>query len=451
MRRYLLAGLLLIVCALAGFAAALGLTPVFLINAPSVGASIGAKLLCSAEYVMGQSRDQAFDDLVQYSPILSQLTITYDQQARAVDTSLFGLSATRASYLPGLGCAVEYTASDPREAIVVATPELQQGMWPGGDTVPVPAADVQDVLDAIVVRDNATGLNTRAMLVVQHGELIAESYAQQTETTTPLLGWSMSKSLMAIMLGNLEMRGLIDLSATPDIAQWTDDGRADISIEHLLTMTDGLEFSEEYSPGDDVTAMLFTSASMADYALSRPLANPPGEVFSYSSGTANILSSIYTQTLGSPQAAYDNFITHIAEPLGFRNAVFEVDASGMFAGSSYFYAAARDWARMGQLMLNEGRINGEQVVTPDWVRRATTPNASQNERSYGYQWWLNSGDARLRLPDLPASTFYANGNRHQYVVVVPEFDAVIVRLGWTQGGYPANRNFAEILAALDSN
>ena len=117
-------------------------------------------------------------------------------------------------------------------------------------------------------------------------------------------------------------------------------------------------------------------------------------------------------------------------------------------GSSYFYASARDWARMGQLMLNGGVINGHRLVTKDWVARATSPNQSENDKAYGYQWWLNRGNESLRFPELPEDVYYANGNRQQLVMVFPSQQAVIVRLGWTSGRYPVADNFAQILEAL---
>ena len=134
--------------------------------------------------------------------------------------------------------------------------------------------------------------------------------------------------------------------------------------------------------------------------------------------------------------------------MGFQHAVFETDASGVFMGSSYFYASARDWARIGQLMLNGGVINGQRLVTESWVSRATSPNQSDNDKAYGYQWWLNRGNEKLRFQALPKDLFYANGNRQQLVMVFPSQKAVIVRLGWTSGRYPVTDNFAKILNSL---
>jgi len=448
MRKLILVTPILLIVVILSLASLAGITPTFIVYGPGVGSGIGTKLLCSAEYVMGQDREQAFTDLVQYSPILNELSIEYEPATQSVSASLFGLASKRASFVPGLGCAVDYADYAAREELLVQESGRSATAWPAGSGVNTIDSRLQMLLDEMVTRDNEQGLNTRALLLVRGQQIVAESYGQGTDVDSPLLGWSMAKSLMSIMLGNLELRGLLDFSSSPGFAQWQNDERAEIRIQDMLTMTDGLEFSEEYNPGDDATAMLFTEPSMSDFVLQQALVNPPGEFFNYSSGTANLLSRLHHDTLGGSQAAYDDFMAEIYAPMGFQNAVFEVDASGVFAGSSYFYASARDWARLGLLMLNGGEINEQRLVSTDWVSRASTPNQSSNDRAYGYQFWLNSGNANLRFPDIPADAYYANGNRQQLVMIIPSQEVVIVRLGWTGGRYPVNENFAQILQEL---
>lgn len=448
MIKKLLVGLVALVVLLFGGLYFVGITPAFIVYGPGVAAGIGSKLLCSAEYVIGNEREQAFQDLVQYSPILSQVSVDYNDQAKTVSASLYGISQATASYIPGLGCTVDYRGYDTRNSLVVKNVSKSNAPWPAGSSVTTIDSGLQRLLEEILATDNEAGLNTRALLVVNSGEIKAEAYGQGMHSESKLLGWSMAKSLNSIMLGNLEMRGLIDLNAEPGFEQWAGDDRAAIKTSDMLTMTDGLDFSEEYNPGDDATAMLFTAPSSSDYVLQQPLAYEPGTHFNYSSGTANLLSRLYTETLGSPQAAYDDFIEAVFKPMAFQNAVFETDASGVFMGSSYLYASARDWARMGQLMLNEGTINGHRIVTEDWVTRATSPNGSMNSKAYGYQWWLNRGNEDYRFQALPEDMFYANGNRQQLVMIFPSLDTVIVRLGWTAGPYPLSSNFSRILDKL---
>ncbi|MFK7865546.1 MAG: serine hydrolase domain-containing protein [Pseudohongiellaceae bacterium] len=426
-------------------AAAAGFPPAFILKAPGVATGIGAKLLCSSRFVSGFSETQSLDDLVQYSPLLDLLEVEIDSSSKTVAASFLGLSHKTASFIPGLGCSVDYQNYATREGISTSALSTSDAPWPGGDGEISLRSDVQKLLEEQLAADNESGFNTRALLVVANGAIVGEAYAQETNAQTPLLGWSMAKSLTSVMLGNLELRGLLDLNSEPGFAQWANDQRSEIQITDLLTMSDGLDFSEEYNPGDDATTMLFTSPSASDFTIGRPLLHAPGTRFNYSSGTANILSRIYLDSLGGPQQSYDDYQENIAGALGFQNAVFEVDATGVFFGSSYLYASARDWARLGQLMVNGGRINGKRLVSEDWIARATAPNGSENQKAYGYQWWLNKGDADLRWPDLPEDAYAAQGNRQQNLMIIPSAGLVIVRLGWTAGRYPINKQFREIV------
>jgi CubicO group peptidase (beta-lactamase class C family) len=440
---------IIIVITIAVFAGS-GLSPRYVMSAPGVGTGIGAKLLCSARYVSGFSEQQAFEDLIQYSPILEYLRVTYDDERRSVRASLFGLSPSTASYAPGIGCYNEYRGFDHRQDLEARSLPVFTSRWPHGNRVDSINPSIQRQLDTLVALDNAEGLSTRAMLVVHNGQIVAESYAQGAGPDTPLLGWSMAKSLTAVMIGNLEHRGLLTVDDTPGFNAWANDDRAAIQISHMLTMTDGLDFSEQYDPGDDATAMLFTEPSASAYAMRSAAIHAPGAYNNYSSGTANLLARVYFErTGGSLDASLEDFRRHIAVPLSLQHTVFEPDASGVFVGSSYLYASARDWARLGQMMLNRGVLNGHRIVSEDWVQRSVQPNDSTNYRAYGYQWWLNDGDERRSWPDLPADAYAAMGNRQQLVMVVPSADTVIVRLGWTSGGYPTNQRMADILQALN--
>ncbi|MEX0964272.1 MAG: serine hydrolase [Pseudohongiellaceae bacterium] len=447
MKKVLL-GVLVTLALLVGVASVAGYPPSYLISAPSVATGIGSKLLCSARYVSGFSEQQSLDDLVQYSGILQELTVEYDEAQKTVTTSLFGLSEKTANYLPNIGCAIDYSGFPQRASIVTEAPATSDAMWPAGNSVLAADPALQGLLERLLKLDNEAGLNTRALLIAHRGSVVAEAYGQGAHATTPLLGWSMAKSLTAIMLANLEYRGLLSLADAPDFEPWQEDARSQIRITDLLTMTDGLAFSEEYNPGDDATAMLFTEPSASDFVMKKERVHEPGRRFNYSSGTANLLARVYLDTVGDHQKNYDDYVAHIYRPLGFQNAVFEVDASGVFMGSSYLYASARDWARIGQLMLNKGVINGQRVLREDWVDRATTPNLSANQKAYGYQWWLNRGNEELRWADIPDDAFSAQGNRQQYLMVVPSLDLIIVRLGWTAGVYPVNDRVAEIISSL---
>ncbi len=444
--------LALVVLLMLGVGSMIGITPRYVLATPAVASGIGAKLLCSARYVSEFPEQLAMGDLEQYSPALRYLSVDYDDSTKTVSTSFFGLSTSKARFLPGLGCANEFDRVHNREALASSELASLASHWPHGNRVESQQAPLQALLEDILAKDNQLGLNTRALLLVHDGHILAEAYGQGSGPNTALLGWSMAKSLMSVMLGNLSLRGKLDPQHTPLFPDWANDTRRDIHLQDLLHMSDGLAFSEQYNPGDDATAMLFTEPSASAYALQKPLLHPPGTHFNYSSGTANLLSRLYFEhTGGNLQAAYDDYVDNIVIPMSFQDTIFETDASGVFVGSSYLYASARDWARLGQLMLNEGEINGRRIVSKEWVVQSTQTNSTENGKAYGYQWWLNDGGSALRWPDLPSDSFAATGNRQQYLMIVPSMQAVIVRLGWTSGSYPVSERFATILDAAKTN
>ena len=218
------------------------------------------------------------------------------------------------------------------------------------------------------------------------------------------------------------------------MTSWSRRGPAttarDITLEHLLTMTSGLSFEEVYDPDTDATRMLFLPGDTGAYAAEQPLLATPGEVWSYSSGTTNILCDVAQEASGlGTELAHEL----VFAPLGMASAVIEPDASGGLVCSSFPYATARDWARFGQWFLQDGEWDGQQLLPPDWVETSTTPVPNADpETPYGAQWWLNEGpDGQLRMPSVPADAYWASGNEGQQVVVIPSADLVVVRLGFS--------------------
>jgi len=426
-----------------------GYTPAYMANAPAVLTGIGAMLTCSARYVSGIGPEQNFKDLTSYSPLLENLEITYDDKARRVEADLFGMKSASAQYREGLGCALDIGDTGPLDAAKIpAKPVEPNALWPMGNKVPAPNAAVQSALAEIMAADNASGLQTRALLVVKGGQVAAEVYADGFDQHSKLLGWSMAKSFNALMLGNMEMRGLIDPAKKPVFAEWAEGERAEISMDDMLHMASGLDLSEVYDPGEAVTAMLFTAHNPSAVGLKADLRDAPGTRFDYSSATSLLLSKlVHNAAGGTLDSALVNLHEHFVTPMGMQDFVLQTDPSGVFLGSSFMLASARDWARMGQLMLNGGTLNGHRFVSEDWVKRAVATNDTENKKAYGYQFWLNHGDATPRWPGLPADSFAALGSREQQVMIIPSQDTIIVRLGWTlDGKYPISKNFMRILA-----
>ena len=413
-----------------------------------VGTGMGAKIACSARYVSHLSPNQILDDLASYSPAIKFLDVTYDDTRPGVSVSLLGMGTTTAAYRPGLGCTLDTGDIKPLDRLTIPDLGTSTSPWPAGSMVTTLSEPIQQSLQDLLNQDNQLGLDTRALLVVHKGRILGEVYAPGITPETPLLGWSMGKSFVSVLLGNLSSRGNLNINEQSLFEDWQGDDRRAISIENLLHMSSGLDFAEVYAPGSDATHMLFNAYSAAAVAKKKPLAHLPGTHFSYSSGTTNLLSALWVSRMGGPQAAIASLYEEILAPLGMRGTVFEVDPSGVFIGSSYHYSTARDWARLGQLMVNKGSLNGHRLMSQAWVEAATTPNTSTNEPRYGYQFWLNQGTETPRYDKLPSDAFSMQGNRAQVVMMIPSQDIVMVRLGWTSGKYPTNTNFSDILKTV---
>ncbi|MEM7079793.1 MAG: serine hydrolase [Pseudomonadota bacterium] len=444
MKKVLISLLAIIIVVVVGLRL-LGLSPSDLPANVAVGTGMGAKLGCSARFISGFEPARIQLDLTSYTPAADFIDLHFDDTARRVTASILGFGQTRATYRPGLGCTLDIGDVAHLDQVEAPSFATNNADWPAGEGSSAIRPDVQTALEQWRERDNAAGLDTRALVVTHNGVLVAEAYAAGTGADTPLLGWSMGKSLTSIMLGNLVLREELDLTDKPVFAAWAQDDRRDISLTHLLNMTSGLDFAEVYAPGSDATHMLFTATSAADVALASSLAHPPGSQFSYSSGTTNLLSRLFVQHHGGTQAALRALHEDLLFPLAMHHTYLEVDPAGEFVGSSYAYLSGRDWARLGQLMLNNGVLNGAQIVSPAWVAAAQQPNQSDNQNGYSYQFWHNRNGDQLRWPSLPEDTYAMMGNRQQRVMIIPSRKAVIVRLGWTQGRYPTDERVASLL------
>ena len=303
---------------------------------------------------------------------------------------------------------------------------------------------------------------TRAVIVVRGGRIVAERYAQGFAAGTPLLGWSMTKSLTNAFCGILVGRGRLDVHVRADVPAWRDpaDPRHAITLDQLLHASSGLRWSETYeaSPFEsDVIAMLFGAGhrDMPAYAAAKPLEHPPGTHWSYSSGTTLIVSDILRRAVGGTDADYHAFQRKaLFERIGMKSAVVEPDAAGTFVGSSYSYATARDWARFGLFFLRDGTWDGARILPEGWVDYSRTPAPAAPAGEYGAHFWLNAGvpDRGIARPDAraPADLFFASGHEGQVVAIVPSRDLVIVRLGLTPGDgrYDLKGFVAEVIAAF---
>jgi CubicO group peptidase (beta-lactamase class C family) len=412
----------------------------------SIGAAYKAKILCSGVFVSMRTPDDVLhNDLsAEDLPILRSIDAAIDRRAHTVSASFLGLIKQSAEYRPGLGCTLKFNHFMepmllPFNSTVDSTNSVQN-QWPTADSeADVTAAIDQERLDAAIdwafSESHPVRLRrTRAVVVVHRGQIVGERYAPPFDQHTPLIGWSMTKSVVHALVGILIKEGKLSLTDSVQAPEWPEssNGRSAITVDHLLQMTSGIEFDENYTnPLADVTHMLFRTPDMASYAAGKKLVAEPGSRWSYSSGTTNILSRVMRRAVG--HSDYHSF-PHRAlfQPLGMKSAVLEPDASGTFVGSSYFYATARDWAKFGLLYLQDGVWNGQRMLPEGWVRHATTPTSSTPGNTFGAHFWVQIPDEYTSGGDtslLPEDAFHAVGHAGQFVTVIPSRELVVIRLG----------------------
>jgi CubicO group peptidase (beta-lactamase class C family) len=444
----------------------------YLTQAIPIGTGYVAKYLCSAVFISGRNPDDVLrEDVAPVNPLASVVTAEIDRRNKRVAADSFGLFRNYAVYREGCGCtlAVGVNEDDLRSQNIagVDLPEkLPDNVpWPEGEgeiVRPLPPEIDETKLTKAV--DNAfaeTGAKklkyTRAVLVVYDGRLIAERYAPGFDRNTPLLGWSISKSVINALVGIMVKNGNLRLNDPAPVPEWqkAGDPRGKITLDQMLRMSSGLEFSEVYKPLYDATIMLYGSKDFAAYAAAKPLEEKPDTKWSYSSGTANILSRIVrVEAEKSYKNSYAFMRKELFDKIGMRSAVPEPDPSGTYVGSSYTFATTRDWARFGQLYLQDGVWNGERILPEGWVSYTTKPTPGAPKGEYGALFWLNAGSAsdpgNRRWPSAPPDVYSADGYQEQKVIVIPSKKLVLVRFGATsvRKAWNTDKFIADVLAAF---
>jgi CubicO group peptidase (beta-lactamase class C family) len=430
-----------------------------------VGANYSAKIVCSNVFLAGRDPDEVLRVDVQAPgvAILHLMRVSVDRERRIVRAGFLGfIGDGLAVARPGTGCAVvpdgdlEFathaslnavntpvadasapsaatspaTAAAPGTAAGPSAASTGTANWPDGDHV-----ETRAVLDRILADDTLAGPGIRAIVVVDHGRIVAERYAAGFTAATPLLGWSMTKTVVAGLVGLMVKDGRLSLDQSAGWPATQGDGREQIRLADLLAMSSGLSFNEGYGVVSDVTRMLYLEPDMAAFARAQPLAHPVGSFWSYSSGTANIVSRIVQDAAGRLAAAYPK--EKLFTPLRMSSATMETDAYGTLVGSSYMYATARDWARYGQFLLQDGVWQGQEMLPRGYVAMMAEPvAASRGEYGHGFVWlWGSDALTPGQNPDaafgIPADTFWMAGHDGQSIAVIRSRNLVVVRLGLT--------------------
>lgn len=429
-----------VVLVVAGGAATLAVKPPELLR---VGANYGAKIVCSNVFIAGRDPGVVLSDDVQAPghPVLKHLGISVDRERKTVRAQFLGfIGDGMAVYRPGTGCAAVPDGDAARAAQYQFSPIR---IWAPSPTVPWPTgsrADTNAAIQSLLEQDALAGPGMRGMAVIHRGRLVAQRYGAGFDAATPLLGWSMTKTVTAALVGmqlgdgklSLAQGGLLPAQAGA------------VTLAQLLSMSSGLRWNEGYGDVSDVTRMLYLEPDMAAFTATLPLDGAAGGKWSYSSGTTVLLSRIWQQAAGGSveraTAADVLSLPHnrLFAPLGMSSAVIEADARGNLVGSSYMYATTQDWARFGQFLLQDGVWQGKRILPAgfvDYMQQVAPASGGRYGQGQVWRWGPGGDTPEGQNPDsrfqLPADTYWLQGHDGQSIAVVPSLQLVVVRMGLT--------------------
>lgn len=427
----------------------------------ALAAGYKAAFLCSNLFNAGMTPEQvAQDDLegiyADYQGLVRTLPAEVDREAKTVSVAFDDKLPPRiAAWRPGLGCSQLPVGASAEAAWVLpklgAEPpkNAEARAWPDGDRgiAPRPSAKLTaTIAKAFDSASYGAGTKTTAVVVVKDGRIVAEQYRADFTPHTPQRTWSAAKSLTATVVGRAVHLGLLKVEEPAKIPEWQSPGdpRKKITLAQLLHMGSGLWTD---GPGNRTDEVYVGGALVTQTATVMPMEAAPDSRFRYANNDTLLAARSVRAALGDGQAAIDFPFTELLWKIGMTHTTPETDWQGNYVLSSQVWTTARDLARLGLLYLNDGVWNGERLLPFGWSRFVATPAPAQpaSGPGYGASFWLY-GEAQ----GLPAGAYAMNGNRGQYVFIVPSRNVVIVRRGFDPAGMRFDEAaFArEVLAAL---
>ena len=420
---------------------------------------LNAHHLCAGSWVVGRDHERSpetviAEDIARFPAFRWQDEFTYD-----VDTATHiatvshpAVGARSAKYSGDQGCAILPADAtgvyfEPRS---VLAPESDRAtrVWPTGDMdatarfEDIDHAALEAALDwAFDDAALSRPQNTRGIVVIHRGKIIAERYAAGWGPYTPQISWSMGKSIAATLIGVLIQDGALSLDEPAPVAEWRGehDPRREIRIRDLLNMSSGLDFDNfgldprrSYIAANEHFRIYFDAVDASAHAVHQPLRFRPGTVWRYRNSDPLTLMTIARRTVEAGGGDFLSFPQRrLFDRIGARSMVLETDAWGNFVITGFDYGGTRDWARLGLLYLQNGVWEGERILPEGWADFVSTPAPGDASRGYGGLFWLNAGGARERLP---ADAYWMAGYMGQTTMILPSRDLVVVRQGPSPGG-----------------
>lgn len=428
-----------------------------------------AKVMCSAVFITGLDLDFAAENVGYFTaphemraklgkPIL-------DHARKAVSVAVPNGPVRTAVYLGDQGCVTlpvgKQKVSFTPVKLKSTLPDPSKQPWPMGDVLPQdtvpPQVDMAKVKKAVDAAFEPAASMTAAFVATWKGRLIAERYGPGIKAQTPLESWSMGKSMTATLMGILIKQGSYDLRQPAPIPEWQsgNDPRAKIRIADLLNMSSGLRIKAPLDPDYDPAGTypdhyyLYTGGVNAfHYAATRPQQWPPATIGRYRNTDPVLTNYLIRLAVEKRGEEYLSFPRRaLFDKIGIRNMVIETDPFGDFLTQGYDLGSARDWARLGNLYLQDGVWNGERLLPEGFVKFVSTVApawAADNRPIYGGFFWIN-GDGAYPVPK---QAYFMSGAGGQTTMIIPSHDLVVVRMGHYKGEEEGEKSFKKALALL---
>lgn len=418
----------------------------------AVAAGYKAALYCSGIFNAGRTPAQIdADELAgiypEYDKIVPALAAKVNEDIQSVAVTFDPqLPPRRATWSKGRGCVTLPIGSKApaahegagRPSFLGADPRR----WPQGDAGISPRSPpaLTKTVSAAFDQVYGAGSKTVGVIVVQSGRVVAERYADGFGPFVSNRTWSVAKSIAGTLIG-LNNAGSISNAAS--VPQWkVGDPRQSITLDHLLRMASGLHSD---TAGNRTDAIYFGGATVDEQAVSWPLEASPGTRFRYANN--DILLAVYATRQAIGEERYRRLPASLFAPLGMAHTVAETDWQGNYILSSQVWSTARDLARLGLFWLQDGVWAGKRLLPEGWMHTMTMASGPQpaSGPGYGATMWLFGPEQGL-----PEGSFGAQGNRGQYVMVIPSRQLVVVRRGEDGGAarFDIARFAADVAAAL---
>lgn len=432
-----------------------------------------AKILCSAVFITGLNPEFAAENVGYFtSPYAERAKVgkpVVDYEKKSVSITLPSGVTRTAIYTGDQGCVcltegVDSLYYQPVK-VVRNLPDPNATPWPMGDVLndePAPSeVDMEKVKQAVNAAFEPADALTAAFVVTYKGKIIGERYAEGITKDTPLESWSMGKSVSATLLGTLIKDGVYALDQPAPIPQWQGDGdeRAKIRIMDILHMSSGIRCRAPQDPDYDASLgypdhlYLYTGGvNSFEYAASLPqqwLPNTVGRYRNVDPVLTNYLVRLGVEGRGDVYHSYPQ--RALFDKIGVRSMILETDPYGNFLTQGYEFASGRDWARLGNLYLQDGVWNGERILPEGFTKFVSTlaPAWIADGRPiYGGLFWINGDGAR----PIPKDAYMMLGAGGQSTTIIPSHNMVIVRLGHYKGsnagGEALDKAYALLMEAV---